>query len=71
MNPDRLFEHMKAFFLEAAKAIGYLGEKLKVEAILGDYVDVAEKIQFGLYDAEVRPKEFPILYDRIHLSNVP
>jgi hypothetical protein len=70
-RPDRLFEHMKPFFLEAAKAIEYLGERLKVEAILGDYVDVAEKIQFGLYETVTRPKEFPILYDRIHLSNVP
>jgi hypothetical protein len=70
-NPDRLFEHMKPFFLDAAKAIGYLGDRLKVEAILGDYVDVAEKIEFGLFDTSTRPKEFPILYDRIHLSNVP
>jgi hypothetical protein len=71
VNPDRLFEHMRSFFLEAAKAIQYLGVRLKVEAILGDYVDVAEKNQFSLYDAEARPKEFPVLYDRIHLSNVP
>jgi hypothetical protein len=62
---------MTSFFLEAAKAIQYLGVRLQVEAILGDYVDAAEKIQFSLYDAEARPKEFPVLYDRIHLSNVP
>jgi hypothetical protein len=71
MKPDRLFEHMKPFFLDAAKAIEHLGERLKIEAVLGDYVDFAEKVQFGLYDPGARPAEFPVLYERIHLSNVP
>lgn len=71
VRPDRLVEHMKPFFLNAAKAIGSLSERFRVEAILGDYVEVAEKIQHGLYDAQTRPKEFPVLYERVHLSNVP
>jgi hypothetical protein len=35
---------MKPFFLDAAAAIEYLGERLKIEAVLGDYVDFAEKV---------------------------
>jgi hypothetical protein len=70
LRPDRLFEHMKPFFLDAAAAFEYLGERLKIEAVLGDYVDFAEKVQFGLCDP-IRPEEFPVLYDRIHLSNIP
>ena len=58
-RPDRLFKHMKPFFLDAARAIGYLGQRLKVEAVLGDYVEAAEKMQFGLYDDQTRPKGFP------------
>jgi hypothetical protein len=61
---------MKPFFLDAAAAFEYLGERLKIEAVLGDYVDFAEKVQFGLCDP-IRPEEFPVLYDRIHLSNIP
>jgi hypothetical protein len=70
LRPDRLFEHMKPFFLDAAAAFEYLGERLKIEAVLGDYVDFAEKVQFGLCDP-IRPEGFPVLYDRIHLSNIP
>ncbi len=70
-NPDRLYEHMAPFFIGAAKAIKHLGGRFKVEAVLGDYAEVAEKICFGLYSEDARPKQFPALFDRIHLSNVP
>jgi hypothetical protein len=80
-NPERLHDHVAPFFVHAAKAIKQLEGRLQVEAILGDYIDVAEKIQFGLFDTEeigaqvdastFRPKNFPTLFDFIHLSNVP
>ncbi len=70
-TPDRLFKHMKPFFLDATKAIEHFGERLKVEAVLGDYVDFAEKTQIGLHDSSIRPEEFPVHYDRINLSNIP
>lgn len=76
-DPKSLFDYMSPFFLDVAKAVKYLDGRLKVEAILDDYADVAERIHFGLYQDEAgsggpyRPKHFPVLFDRIHLSNVP
>jgi hypothetical protein len=80
-NPTRLFDHVAPFFVDAAQAITKLEGRLRVEAILGDYIDVAENIQFGLFDTEelspkdgastFRPKDFPTVFDFIHLSNVP
>jgi hypothetical protein len=80
-NPDRLFDHMSPFFTEVANAIKLLGGRLQVEAILGDYIDIAEQIHFGLYSdspndtgtgyGRLRPNSFPTQYDRVHLSNVP
>ncbi|KAE8445338.1 hypothetical protein EG329_013460 [Mollisiaceae sp. DMI_Dod_QoI] len=71
----RLFEHLAPFFADAAKALKQLGERLQVEAALGDYTVVAERLQYGLYEGqgakEIRPEHFPRLYDRVHLSNVP
>lgn len=43
-NPKSLFDHMTPFFVDVAKAIKYLSGRLKFEAILGDYADVAERI---------------------------
>jgi hypothetical protein len=82
-KPSRLFHYFSPFFLDAANSIKQLRERLTVEATLGDLVDTAERIRFGLYDDpdvvkenckaadHVRPKTFPVLYDRIHLRNVP
>jgi hypothetical protein len=71
-NPKTLYDYVAPFFIDAAKAIKHLDGRLQVEVILGDYTDVAEKIQFGLFDSEApRPENFPAAFDRIHLSNVP
>jgi hypothetical protein len=81
-TPDRLFDHMSPVFIDVAKAIKHLGGRLQVEAIIGDYVDVAENIQHSLYTQKTsgqknlqvggsRPRLFHSLYDRIHLSNIP
>lgn len=79
LKPTRLFDHMSPFFQEVANSIKFLGNRLQVEAILGDYVDVAEEIQMGFYSSvegddsagRFRPMGFPTHYDRVHLSNVP
>lgn len=83
-NPERLFDYFAPFFIDFAQSIKYLKGRLQVEAMHGDYVDVAEKLRFELYRDEdssvssetsistiIRRKDFPVLYDRIHLSNVP
>jgi hypothetical protein len=67
--------------MDAAKAVMTLGNRLKVEIVKGDYIDVAERIHFGLHydpaDDQVddgrrvgypRPQGFPVLYHRISLS---
>lgn len=70
------------FFTQTAKAIKQLRDRVLIEVTYGDYVDIAEKIRFGMYrdsdsassisdQRSTRPKEFPTSYDRIHLSNVP
>jgi hypothetical protein len=81
-QPTRLFEYVTPFFLEAANAIKLLEGRLQVEVVYGELIDVCEKLRFGLYqkedeeeteasDLDVRPKGFPVTFDRIHLSNVP
>ena len=74
-SPDRLFDHMVPFFADAAQAIKHLGGRLQAEFVRGDYTVIAERLHFGLYEDVseecARPKDFPTIYDRIHLSNVP
>lgn len=74
-NPRQLYDHFAPFIIDAANAIKHLDGRLQVEAILGDYIDIAEHLQFGLYaaegDVDARPREFPTVFERIHLSNVP
>jgi hypothetical protein len=55
--------------MDTAKAINYLRDHMQVEAIVGDYVDIAEKLQFNLHDRFYQA--FPSRYDRIHLGNIP
>ncbi|CAD6442686.1 33fe9913-89e2-439c-a543-4123e27a11e9 [Sclerotinia trifoliorum] len=81
--PATLYDYIAPFFSEAADSIKYLRGRLQVEAICEDFVEVAEKLRFGLYrdnnslqsseaaaTDEIRCKNFPVLYDRIYLGNV-
>lgn len=78
-EPTRLFDYFAPFFQDVAKAMKHLEGRVRIEAVLNDYVDFAEKLRFGLYRetdglsaaAFERPKDFPNMYDRIHLSNIP
>jgi hypothetical protein len=55
--------------IDIASASKRLDGRVQVVAILGDYTDVAERFQFGLY--ETIDGEFPTLFERVHLSNIP
>lgn len=77
-----LYDFMSKFFAKIAGAIKRLGKRLQIEVIHGDIIGVCEAIQFGLYRTDdellkrtgkfgLRPKEFPDLCDRIHMSNCP
>lgn len=84
-NPEKLYDYMLPFFSEMAKALVVLEGRLEVEVILGDCVDVAEQLRFGLFPTfgesngedgnvtgfETRPEHYPTSFNRIHLSNVP
>lgn len=74
-EPEILYDQFAPFFVAAAKSIKFLKGKFKVEVLYGNYANIVEKIQFGLYNisksGSTRPEEFPHLYDRVHLSNVP
>ncbi|KAG9231841.1 hypothetical protein BJ875DRAFT_103654 [Amylocarpus encephaloides] len=84
-DPELLFDFLRPFFDGAAKALRALKGRLQIEVLLGDCVDVAERLRFGLVrdlndqspecmsDSrfEHRPKHFPTRFERIHLSNVP
>lgn len=72
-HPSQLYDHFAPFLIDVSSAIKHLDGRFQMEAVLGDYTDVAEKLQFGLYgdDNEGRPKDFPTAFERIHLSNVP
>jgi predicted transposase YbfD/YdcC len=65
-KPDRLYDYVAPFFIDAAKAIKHVGGRLQVEAMLGDYAEIAERLQFDLFKTEdgkkSRPEHFPTVY---------
>jgi hypothetical protein len=75
----QIFEHLKPkksglynisaqFFQLAAQGIGKLRGVLKLEVILGDGYAVMDAIRLKTL---TRRDSFPVLFDRIHASNVP
>jgi hypothetical protein len=80
--PAGLFGYVNGFFSRTACAIRHLGDRFQVEMIHDDFANVCEKMRHLLYRAgdnpyggienrEVRPMNFPIRFDAIHMSNVP
>lgn len=78
----KLYDVFAPFFIDTARAMRQLRGRLQIEVVLGDYVDVAEQIRFGMYRdpsntvasasrQDTRQGKFPITFDRIHLSNIP
>lgn len=57
-----------------------LGEKLTIEALVGEMTDVMERIRYDALDhrslaprnkKDSDPRKFPKTFDRIHMSNIP
>ncbi|KAF7937391.1 uncharacterized protein EAE98_001705 [Botrytis deweyae] len=80
-TPASLYDYIAPFFQDAARSTKFLSGRLQAEALCDDYVDFAEKLRFGLYRDEnslqssdatasklIHRKDFPVLYDRIHLT---
>lgn len=65
------YSYSATFFLHAAEGIRRLrkyANGLTVELFAGDGYEIMDCIRFGSIP---RPKEYPQLFDRCHLSNVP
>lgn len=63
-----LFSLASQFFAHVAKAFNLLSSCLRVKVILGDGFEVMDAIRFGTL---TRRESYPVLFDRIHASNVP
>lgn len=73
-NPTQIYDYFEPFFMHTAKAFGQLAKDIKIECNIDDCMAVLEEIRHApkvLAKDVARPEEFPILYDRIHLSNIP
>ncbi|KAA8567589.1 hypothetical protein EYC84_008064 [Monilinia fructicola] len=66
-NPERLFDYFAPFFIDFAQSIKYLKGRLQ---LYRDDEDSSVSSETSI-STIIRRKDFPALYDRIHLSNVP
>lgn len=60
--------------MHTAEAFGQLANDIKVEFSIDDCMLALEQIRYStkIVASDVkRPEEFPVAYDRIHLSNIP
>ncbi|KAF9055350.1 hypothetical protein BDZ89DRAFT_1055943 [Hymenopellis radicata] len=69
-SPDRggLYSISSRFFWLTAMGFKKLQDCFKIEVILGDGYAVMDDIRLKTL---TRPSEFPVLFDRMHASNVP
>lgn len=76
------YEFLAPFFANVAEAIKALQERIQVEVLYDEFIDICDEIRFGIYpkrygegteaaDVELRPKSSPVTFDRTHMSNVP
>lgn len=73
-EPTQVYDYFEPFFVHTAKAFGQLAKDIKVECNIDDCMAALEEIRYAskiLAKDVARPEEFPIMYDRIHLSNIP
>lgn len=92
-----LLSYLHLYFVSAANAISTLGDRLKIEACVGDVTSILEQIRFGMVGHRQQAEtpagaeeesqlshdevdrqdqvedlsEYPKVYDKIHLSNIP
>lgn len=55
-------------------ALFNLEHRLTIELIIGDMVDVMDRIRYDILDHRMGmsvSKQYPKVYERIHLSNIP
>lgn len=76
------YEFLAPFFTNVADAIKVIPGRIQIEVLRDEFIDICEEIRFSVYpkeyetgteaaDVEIRPKTFPVTFDRIHMSNVP
>jgi hypothetical protein len=84
-NPKCLYDYGAGYFLILASALIHLRDRLRVEPILGEMCETFEKMRLGLYtdrknkpvpgqtdsDQDNSAEDYPTVYNRVHLSNVP
>ncbi|KAJ7068905.1 hypothetical protein B0H15DRAFT_139954 [Mycena belliarum] len=63
------FGNFADLFVEVAKAMKALKNQVKLELLCGELTQELTKMRFG--GDHTRPADFPRLYSRAHLSNVP
>jgi hypothetical protein len=79
-RPERLFDYCAMFFLQTARALDKLKDRLTLEIVMSEVGQLLEKTRnMDLHNRNELPRSdtkgdrssFPRLYDRIHLSNIP
>jgi hypothetical protein len=63
------FSHVSAFFDEVVKSLVALRGRVKLEMLCGELTQELSKMK--LRSDQTRPTEFPRLYSRAYLSNIP
>jgi len=63
------YSHASGFFDGVAKALKAMKGHIKVELLKGEFVQTMSKMRFQADDS--RPAEFPRLFTRAWLSNIP
>jgi hypothetical protein len=69
VKTDGLYASGKIFFTSVAVSLAELRGHIFVETQLGDATQLMEDIRLGL--AKNRESSWPVLYDYVHMSNVP
>ncbi|KAJ8067787.1 hypothetical protein OCU04_003385 [Sclerotinia nivalis] len=71
-KPSSLFDHVAPLFKGAADAIKKMKQRLHVEVLCGDVIEIAEWLRYNISPTRVpRSEKFPTEFDLIHLSNIP
>ncbi|THV78719.1 hypothetical protein D6D29_07450 [Aureobasidium pullulans] len=85
-NPTCLYDYAVDYFTKVAAALHHLKGRIRVEPILGEMDEIFEKIHLDFYpDRLNKPvlgqeesgmpvsttEDYPKIFDRVHLSNVP
>ena len=78
-HPKSLFDYACAFFRPVARALRSLQSRMTVELLCGEMSDVMERLRYDVLEQRQdldtqSPSDatsMPVLYHRIHMSNIP